>query len=163
MQTGGHQHHRTTLAHQGQRLLRGEIHPAGVDGEGLVEMFRRDVLGQDAFDIAGTGDDNIEPAFFGSDRLIKPVEIAEIGDVALDGRDIAADRGFGLVELALAASHDEHIGALFHEFLRGRQSDSARSAGDDGDFSAKLGHDTDLSFLARTKPFGERHADVHFR
>ena len=52
---------------------------------------------------------------------------------------IATDRGFSLVEFALAAPHDEDMGALFHEFFRGRQSDStSRSAGDDGDFSIRI-------------------------
>jgi hypothetical protein len=105
-------------------------------------MLRRRILGENAFDKAGAGDDDIDRALFVSHRLIEPVEIVEIGDVTLHGRDVAADLGLRLVEFALAAAHDEDISALFDEFLRGRQSDAARSAGDDSDFSVQFGHDT---------------------
>ena len=48
-------------------------------------MRRRGVLGEDAFDEAGAGDDNIESALFGLHGLIEPVDIPEIGDIALHG------------------------------------------------------------------------------
>ena len=80
-------------------------------------MRRRCLLGEDAFDEPGAGDDDIERAFLIFHRLIEPVEIAEFGDVPPHGRNVTADFGFGPVELALAASHDEHMGALLDEFF----------------------------------------------
>jgi hypothetical protein len=79
------------------------------------------------------------------DGSIEPVEIGKVGDVALHGRDVVADLGPGLVEFALATPHDENEGAFLDKLFGGRQAYSARSAGDDGDFSVQFGHDTVLS------------------
>ena len=109
-------------------------------------MRRRRILGENAFDEAGAGNDDIERAFLIFHRLIKPVEVSEIGDITLHGRHVAADFGSGLVELALAAAHDEHVGALLDELFGSGKPDTARAAGDDCDFSIQFGHDTILMF-----------------
>ena len=46
--------------------------------------------------------------------------------------DVLADLRDGLVELGLAATGDEYIGALFNEPLGGREADAAAAPRDDG-------------------------------
>ncbi len=138
VQAGRYQHDRSPLAHQRQRLLHGEVNAAGVDAKRLVEMVRRHILSERAFDKAGAGNDDIESAFFIPHPAIETIKIVEIGDIGLDGSHVPTDLGLRLVEFALTAADDENVGALRHELLRGREADAARTTGDDGDFSIEF-------------------------
>lgn len=91
----------------GNAFLDGEESPAGVDAEHLVEMLRRDGRGRRDLHVADAGDQDVKLPLFAADLVVQPVEVAKVGDVALGGRDIPSDRGFGLVELPLTPAGDE--------------------------------------------------------
>jgi hypothetical protein len=48
-----------------------------------------------------TGDDDVQRALLLAHLVIEPVEVRQIGDVALRRRDVAADEGLGLIQLRL--------------------------------------------------------------
>src|ERR1700747_1700633 len=76
----------------------------------------------------------------------QPVQIRADRDVAREGAHAVADQRFGLVQLALAAAHDEDMGSFIDEPLRGRQPDPAAAAGDHGDFASQSCHQLVLQF-----------------
>ena len=63
--------------------------------------------------------------------VIEPVEVGEAGDVALHADRAMADRLHRRVEFFLTAAGDEHLGALFGQFLRDAEADTAVAAGHD--------------------------------
>src|SRR5262249_5961860 len=64
-----------------------------------------------------------------------PVEVREVRDVALHAGDVPADLPDRLIELRLAASGDEDVGALGDEAPGGGQADAAAAPGDDRDLT----------------------------
>jgi hypothetical protein len=52
---------------------------------------------------------------------------------AFSGGDVRTDRCDGVVAFGLAATGDEHVGALFNKSLGGREADAAAASCDDGD------------------------------
>jgi len=93
------------------------------------------------FDETGISDDDVEHTRLSFDRRVQPVEIGQAGYVALNRRHLTADLGFGLVQFGLAAAGDEDMGTFRCEALGGCQTDTARSARDDGNFSCEMRHD----------------------
>src|SRR6266404_8059123 len=81
---------------------------------------------------AGVSENNIDPPLHLRDGLVKTIKVSQLGNVALNSRNVGADCLHGRVEFLLAAAHDEDIGALFDEELRRSQSNPFCSAGDDG-------------------------------
>jgi len=69
---------------------------------------------------------------------VDPVDVGELGCVALYCGGVAADRGDGLVELRLAAAGDEDPRAFLGEALGGAEADAGAAARDDGDFAFEL-------------------------
>src|SRR6202040_2563595 len=61
-------------------------------------------------------------------------------DIARDGAHPVADQRFCLVQLAIAAAHDEDIRPFVDEPMRGRQPDTAAAAGDYGDLASQSCH-----------------------
>ena len=114
--------------------MNGEIGAAGVGVEGLVEMLGRHRGGHHLFDEGRVRKNHIDLALL-RDGLVETVEVIEIGDVGLYAGHVLADLRDSLVELRLAATGDEYIGALFNEPLGGREADAAAAAAssDDGD------------------------------
>jgi hypothetical protein len=135
---------RAAVPHQRSRLLHGEENAAGVDAEGLIEMLRRHGRHRRGLDEAGARDHDVEAALLHPYLAVEAIEIVQLCDVALHGRDVAPHRGFGLVELRLTAPEDEHIGAFINKSRRRGEADSAAAAGDDSDFSIQLAHDPTL-------------------
>ena len=74
------------------------------------------------------------------DGLVEAVEFGEIGGVALNAGDVAADVLYGFVELILAAAGDEDVSAFFDEELGGGEGHAGGGSGDDGDFCFELAH-----------------------
>src|SRR5215467_204161 len=72
------------------------------------------------------------------------IEVRELGDVALHRRHVPADLLDGSIELALAATRYEDVGAICDETLRRRQTNSAVAPGDDRDLSIELAHSQPL-------------------
>jgi hypothetical protein len=78
--------------------------------------------------------------FFLADPRVEPVEIGEVRDIGLDGRDIAADLGDGLVKLGPAAAGDVDERSFLNEALGGGEAYPAAAARDDGYLSFKFRH-----------------------
>src|ERR1700733_3285666 len=74
------------------------------------------------------------------DGLIESVKVGEVGNVALNAGDVAADRLDGLIKFLLATARDEDVGPLSdEEFCRGKPY-ARGTAGDDCRFSFQLAH-----------------------
>src|SRR5258705_9343504 len=93
-------------------------------------------------------EDNIDSAFHLGNGLVKTLKVGELGNVALNARNVAADCLHGLVEFLLAAARDEDIGTLFDEKLCRSQSNPFCAAGDDGGLAIEFfGHSFSPLFL----------------
>src|SRR5262249_37557475 len=64
-----------------------------------------------------------------------PVEVREVGDVALHAGDVLADLPDRFIELRLAASGDEDVGAFGDEPPGRGQADAAVAPGNDRDLT----------------------------
>ena len=116
---GRSQHDRAAVLHQRQRLLHREQETAHIDIDSLVEMFRCDCVDGQKLHESSIGEDDIHHTFFCGDGAVEPVEIVEIGDVALHSRDVVAELRYGSIERVLAAAGDEDIGAGGDQALGG--------------------------------------------
>src|SRR6267143_202762 len=83
----------------------------------------------------GVGENNIYSPLHLRDRLVKTIEVSQLGNVSLNARNVAADRLHGLVKFLRAAARDEDIGTLFDEKLCSSQSNPFCAAGDDSDLA----------------------------
>jgi hypothetical protein len=88
----------------------------------------------------GIREHDIEPAFLPLDLGEEPIEIAEVQRVPLYAGNISSDLLHRRGQLPITASRHEDVGAFVDELLRRRQADAAIAAGDESDFSFKLGH-----------------------
>src|SRR5262249_10544627 len=68
------------------------------------------------------------------------IQVCELGHVALHRRHVLADLLDGSIELALAATRNEDVGAIGDETLRRRQPNTAVAPGDDRHPSIELSH-----------------------
>lgn len=110
----------TTVVHQWQRLLNGEVDTTRVGIERLVEMLRCHVARLLEFHGSGIGEDDINLAFLRSNSFIEIVNILELGNVTAHCSDVLADFCDGLIQFRLAPPHDEDLGTFFHKpFCRG--------------------------------------------
>src|SRR5438445_6190976 len=107
------------MLHQRQRLLHREQETTHIDSDGLVEMFRCDRIDGQKLHESGVGEDDIHHTFFCGDGAVEPVEIVEIGDVALHSRDVVPELRYGSIESVLAAAGDEDIRACCDQALCG--------------------------------------------
>ena len=94
-------------------------------------MLRRDRVDGQELHESGVGEDDVHHAFFVCDGAVEPVEIVQIGDVALNGRHVAADLAPRLVEFGSPATGDEDVRALGDEPPGRCQADPAAAAGND--------------------------------
>lgn len=78
----------------------------------------------------GIGDQDVNVSFLFFYLSIQTIEIGQIGDVALNAGEIAADFPDGLVQFVLAAACNENIGAFRDKQLGGGEAEAAGSAGD---------------------------------
>ncbi len=90
---------------------------AHVEVESLVEVLFGDLFERGGLTLAGAGKEDVDPALFALDGLVEAVEVGEIAGIALYAGDVLADELHGLIELLLATSGDEDVGALFNEEL----------------------------------------------
>jgi hypothetical protein len=90
------------------------------------------------FDEASASYEDIDDTLFCFHLSEYFVEIIEVGDVALNERDIAAYRRFCLLELGKAAASDADIGSFIDETLSGREPDPAATTCDDCYFSIEF-------------------------
>src|SRR5216683_7751474 len=96
----------------------------------------------------GVGENNIYSPLHLRDRLVKTIEVSQLGNISLNARNVAADCLYGLVEFLLAAARDEDIGTLLDEKLCRSQSNPFCAAGDDGGLAIEFfGHSFSPLFL----------------
>jgi hypothetical protein len=104
--------------------------PFDVAVESLVKMLFRYGAERREAPSPGIGDQDINVSFLFFYLSIKTIEIGQIGDVATNAGDIAADFPDGLFQLFLAAPRNEDIGAFRDKQLRRGEAEAAGSAGD---------------------------------
>ena len=129
-----------------ERLLHGEERPAHVEVEGLVEVLLGDLIEFGEFAATGTGEEDVDLAFFAFDCLVETVEIGQVGGIALNTGNVFADKFHGLIELVLAASCDEDVGSFFDEQFGCGERHAGRGCRNDCDFAFELAHIL-ISFL----------------
>src|SRR5207237_502783 len=123
-----------------QRRLHGEQHAADVGVERLVEMLLGDLAKRPDFVEPGVDDEHVDAAGFFPDRLVDAVDVGEVGGVAPDGANGAADFGNCFVEPRLIPAGDEDPSALADKVGRDAATDASTAAGDDGDLTCELAH-----------------------
>src|SRR5258707_15891939 len=87
----------------------------------------------------GVGENNIYSPLHLRDRLVKTIEVSQLGNVSLNSRNVGADGLHGLVKFLRATTRDEHIRTLFDEKLCRSQSNPFCAAGDDSDLAFEPG------------------------
>src|SRR5260221_3499546 len=87
---------------------------------------------------AGIRENNVDSPLHLGDGLVKTIKVGQLGDVALNSRDVGADCLHGLIEFLLATARYEDIGTLFDEKFCRSEPNSFRSAGDDGGLAFEL-------------------------
>src|SRR5947209_19051200 len=97
---------------------------------------------------AGVGENNIDSPLHLRDDLVKTIKVSQLGNIALNSRNIGADCLHGLVEFLLAAARDEDMGTLFDEKLCRGQSNPFCPACDDGSLAFEF-----LSHCLSLAPF----------
>lgn len=83
--------------------------------------------------------------FFGLYGRSDTVEVIKVSGISLESCNVTPDPFGRLVKLRLATAKDKDMRAFGNESLRRRQTDSSRSAADDGDLACKSGHGNLLS------------------
>src|SRR5271168_1784478 len=118
-------------------------------------MLFGDGLKGNEFAHAGISENNVDSPLHLGDGLVKTIKVGQLGDVALNSRNVGADCLHSLVEFLLATARYEDIGTLFNEkFCRG-EANPFCSAGNDGGLAFELlGHC--LSPLSLSYPLGWR-------
>src|SRR2546428_2384214 len=81
---------------------------------------------------AGVGENNIDSPLHLRDGLVKTIKVSQLGNIALNSRNVGADCLHGRVEFLLAAAREEHMWTLFDELFTGSQPNPLCPAGDDG-------------------------------
>src|SRR5277367_2007505 len=90
---------------------------------------------------AGISENNVDSPLHLGDGVVKTIKVGQLGDVALNSRNVGADSLHGLVEFLLATARYEDIGTLFDEKFCRSEPNPFRSAGDDGGLAFELfGH-----------------------
>src|SRR4051812_23683112 len=123
-----------------QGLLDGEKGAARVAPEPGVELLLGDLAERCGLAPAGAGPQQVEAPLLALDGVEQAVQVAQIGGVALDAGDVAADLLHCLVQGVLAAAGDEDVRALVDEPLRAGQRHAGGAAGDDRDLAVELSH-----------------------
>src|SRR3984885_6870557 len=99
---------------------------------------------------AGVGENDVDSPLHPRDRLVKSIQVSQLGNVSLNASNVAADRLDGLVEFLLAAARDEDVGTLVDEKLCRSQSNPFGTARDDGRLAVELfGHCLSLAPLRK--------------
>src|SRR5437879_1918446 len=108
---------------------------------------------------AGVGENNIDSPLHPKDGLVKAIKVSQLGNVALNSRNVGADCPHGLVEFLLTAARDEDIGSLFDEKFSSSQPIPFCPASDDGGLAFELfGHCLSPLLLSWNSPAPMLHA-----
>src|ERR1700728_453759 len=102
---------------------------------------------------AGVSENNVDSPLHLRDGLVETIKVGQLGDVALNSGNVAADCLHGLVEFLLATARYADIGTLFDEKCCRSEPNPFGSAGDDCGLAFELfGHC--LSLLLPSDPLG---------
>ena len=99
-------------------------HAFDVDAEHPVEMLFGDSSQRGVFADSGVGEQNVDAAFLLFHNRIKPVQIREIGCVALDAGHILANLFHCRVQFALATAGYKDVSSFAHEALSRCEADA---------------------------------------
>lgn len=133
-------------------LLDGEQGAAGVEVERGVEVGLGDLAERGGLAPACAGPQHVEASLLPLDGVVQAVQVVQVGGVALDAGDVAADLLHGLVQGVLAAAGDEDVRSLLDEQLRACQRHAGGAAGDDRDLAVKLSHSHSLGSVVPCAP-----------
>src|SRR6266481_2083146 len=108
---------------------------------------------------ARVSENNVDSPLHLGDGPVKTIKVGQLGDVALNSKNVGADCLHGLVEFFLAAARYEDIGTLFDEKFCRSEPNPFRSAGDDGGLAFELfGHCLSPLLLSWNSPAPMLHA-----
>ena len=109
-----------------------------IDVEYLVEMLFGNGSKLNEFAHAGIRENNVDSPLHLGDGFVKTIKVGQLGDVALNARNVGADCLHSLVEFLLATARYEDIGTLFDEKFCRSEPNPFCSAGDDGGLAFEL-------------------------
>ena len=98
----------------------------------LVEVRLGNLFERHKLAATRVGKEDVEAALLLLDRVEKAIQVGEVGDIAANGSDVAANLLHSSVKFRLAAAGDEDICAFRDESLRRGEADAAATAGDKG-------------------------------
>src|SRR5258708_14230566 len=87
---------------------------------------------------AGIRENNVDSPLHLGDGVVETIKVGQLGDVALNSRNVGADSLHGLVEFLLATARYEDIGTLFDEKFCRSEPNPFRSAGHAGRLAFEL-------------------------
>src|SRR6185312_13326421 len=128
---------------------------AGVEPEPGVELGLGDLAERGGLAPARAGPQHVDAAPLPLDGVVQAVKVVQVGGVALDAGDVAADLLHGLVQGVLAAAGDEDVRSLLDEQLRAGQRHAGGAAGDDRYLAVKLSHGRSLGFGGAVRTWGD--------
>src|ERR1700688_2300333 len=100
-------------------------------------LFGNDPKGNE-FAHARVSENNVDSPLHLGDGLVETLKVGQLGDVALNARNVGADCLHSLVEFLLATARYEDIGTLFDEKFCRSEPNPFCSAGDDGGLAFEL-------------------------
>jgi hypothetical protein len=106
--------------------------------EAVIEVLFRNSADRSEAAAAGIRVDDVEPAFFAFDLCEELVQVIEIRGVGFDGRNVAAHKLRGCIQLGLSPTGNEDVCFFLDETLRSGKADSGRAACDKRDLSFKF-------------------------
>src|ERR1700733_1533348 len=87
---------------------------------------------------AGIRENNVDSPLHLGDGLVKTIKVGQLGDVALNCRNVGPDCLYSLFELLLATARYEDIGTLLDKKFCRSEPNPFCSAGDDGGLAFEL-------------------------
>ena len=134
------QYDRSAIAQHRKRLLHREEDALHVGIERALIMFLRDRSELQELTSASIGKQYINLRMLLLDRIVKPVDIGEIGRVTLHAGHIATNCLYSGIERFLPATRNEYGGSLCCKCFCGREADAACAACYHYNFVFKLVH-----------------------
>ncbi len=136
----------SAIRHERQRFLHGEENAFDVDVEDRVEEFFGDLAEPPVLRDASVRKEHVQPPLLRLDLREQAIKVGALRHVALDAGHALSDLFYRRLQLLPATPRDENVGAFVDEPLRRRQTDAARTAGNECDLSFQLTH---IFLLAR--------------
>jgi hypothetical protein len=114
--------------------------PRALSQNAALEVVLGELAERGGLAHAGAGPQHVEAAHLPLDGVVQAVQVVQVGGVALDAGDVAADLLHGLVQGVPAAAGDEDVRSLVDEQLRAGQRHAGGAACDERYLAVKLSH-----------------------